>query len=232
MASKQLSELNQLQKLLHYGREQGLLHASLAGIGRKLPGVWHALGGSLTPAAYRRYAKRISPEERLLNLGSGSHRISGAFNVDIDPRADAYVNVTRRLPFPNRAFRNIFCEEVLEHVNGDQGLQMLKECWRILQPGGVCRITTPDLDYFARQALDMDRLGLEMNLIFYGHGHRHIYTEPSLHDAMQKAGFGEIVFSSYRDGQSVLGRHDSHADRFGHPPEIFLYCEAQKPQLE
>lgn len=222
MAPKKLSELNQLEKLQHYGREQGYLHAFLAGIGRQLPGVWYALGAPLTPAA----------EERLLNLGAGSHRISGAFNVDIDPRADAYVDVTRRLPFPNEAFSNIFCEEVVEHVNRKQGLRMLKECSRILQPGGVLRVTTPDLGYFARQALDTDRLGFEMNLIFYGHGHRHIYTEPSLHDAMQEAGFEEIVFSSYHDTQSVLGHYDSHADRFGHPPEISLYCEARKPHPE
>jgi predicted SAM-dependent methyltransferase len=218
-----------LKKFGHYSREQSVLHASFAGLGRKAPGIWYAAGPRLTSSAFRRYKARTEDAAMMLNLGGGSYRIDGAFNVDIDPRADAFVDLTKPLPFPDRTYRYIFCEEVLEHVDQQDGLAMLMECYRILKPGGVLRITTPDLGYFARNAVENDLDGREINLIFYGHGHKHIYSRASLQDAMSDAGFENMTFSEYQDKGSTLGKLDSHADRFDHSPEISLYCEGSRP---
>lgn len=225
VSAKQLSDMNFLEKFTHYRQEQGVLHASLSGLGRKVPVVWRMTGPWLTPRAFKRYVDRTAPSERLLNLGGGSHRIAGAFNVDIDPRADAFVDIRSSLPFPDHSFRSIFCEEVLEHIDQDSGFAMLKECYRILQPGGILRISTPDLGYFASRVSREDTTGADINLIFYGHGHRHIYSREALSDAMSGAGFDKVSFSKYKEGASLLGSLDSHADRFDHPPEISQYCE-------
>jgi hypothetical protein len=93
----------------------------------------------------------------------------------------------------------------------------------------VIRITTPDLHYFCREALSNDELGIEVNNIFYEHGHRRIYSKASLEKALDMSMFENILFSSYQDPDSKLGHHDSHAHRFNHPAEISLYCEVTKP---
>lgn len=46
------------------------------------------------------------------------------------------------IPFPNATFQVILCIEVLEHIP-DQ-LQCLRECYRVLQPGGTLFLTLPN----------------------------------------------------------------------------------------
>jgi predicted SAM-dependent methyltransferase len=70
----------------------------------------------------------------------------------------------------------IFCEEVIEHVDLAMGKKLVGECWRILRPGGIFRLTTPDLNWFANRILTEPTAWLETNSIFYDHRHRCIYT--------------------------------------------------------
>ena len=39
-SSKKTKKLSLMKKLRHYSQEQGVLHASFAGLGRKAPGIW------------------------------------------------------------------------------------------------------------------------------------------------------------------------------------------------
>jgi hypothetical protein len=111
------------------------------------------------------------------------------------------------------------------------GCQLLKECWRILKPGGFIRLTTPDLNWFAQRVLISagTDAGDEINQIFYGHGHCYLYNQDMLDFYCQEAGFIQLRRSTYKDLESKLGYLDSHADRFNHPPEMSQYLEAQKP---
>ena len=149
--------------------------------------------------------------------------------VDINVRADAYVDVTRPLPLRDESVGAIFCEEVIEHVDLPAGRRLLAECFRILRPGGALRLTTPDLEYFARGVLADPADPAEINAIFFDHGHRHLYTRESLIRECQVVGFVDALPSSYRDPNSKLGWLDSHADRFNHPPEISQYLEVARP---
>lgn len=47
----------------------------------------------------------------------------------------------RSLPYRSNAFDYLICTEVLEHVEGDD---VIKECHRVLKPGGVALITVPN----------------------------------------------------------------------------------------
>lgn len=224
-----LREQSLFSKLRYYRGMHGIGHAILAGIGRKSIPFWKIAGPLLTHAAVRRYLKNRSCHDAILNLGSGSNRIHGALNVDIDPRADCYVDITRALPLPDRSFGSIYSEEVLEHVHQHAGERLVRECFRILASGGIIRLTTPNLDYFCHMTQTSDRIGRLINEVFYGHGHRHIYSEHSLSTLLEGAGFENITFGHYQDPDSHLGQYDTHAQRFRHPPEISLYVEARKP---
>ena len=216
-----------VQKFRKYSDKYGVVHPAFAGVGRKAFPVWQAAGPVVSRGYIRRYCAASGP--RGLNLGSGSNCIPGLLNVDIDPRADAYVDITRPLPFPDACFDVIFSEEVLEHVDEPAGARLLAECFRALKPGGVIHIATPCLEYFGARVSGEDAEGADINQIFYEHGHRFIYSRPRLTRALEQAGFDGVRFFDYRDPQSLLGQHDSHADRFDHDPAISHYTEAFKP---
>lgn len=215
------------QKFFFYLKNNGFAYTILSAVGRPLPILWNLLGPSLTKKATERYLKRFHPPS--LNLGSGSNRIKGMLNVDIDARADAYVNITKPLPFPDATFQYIYSEEVIEHVSREHAKHLLLECYRILMPGGRIRLTTPSLDFFCSAFSDSQITEGAVNDIFYHHGHLHIYSENSLSEILVAAGFTSISFSDYRSINSPLGCYDSHADRFSENPKISLYADALKP---
>jgi predicted SAM-dependent methyltransferase len=216
-------------KFAFYRRRYGAASTLARLLGRKFPGLWRLIG----PASTRGYLSRwlARPGRHILNLGGGSNCMAECLTVDVDARADAYVDVTRPLPFPDECFDAVFCEEVIEHIDRAAGRRLLAECARVLRPGGILRVTTPDLAYFAHRVLAAPDDPAEINGIFYDHGHLHIYTPESLARACQEAGFESPQRSGYRDPESRLGWLDSHADRFGRSPEISQYTEALRSAL-
>ena len=96
-----------------YIDKYGIQHALCALIGRRCRIFWYLFGGSVS----RKYINRTLKKEDdvVINLGGGSNTNEKYLTVDIDPRADAYANITKPLPFPNNSIANILLEEVIEH---------------------------------------------------------------------------------------------------------------------
>ena len=57
-----------------------------------------------------------------------------------------YLNVAKRFPFPNDSFQAVFSSHMLEHLPPMVADNCVRESFRVLCPGGVCRIVVPDLD--------------------------------------------------------------------------------------
>lgn len=112
---------------------------------------------------------------RILDIPSGdgvnSRRLSKAgfsvlaadlFPVILDSYGIEYnrVDMTKPLPYENDSFEGILCSEGIEHI--DNQIDLLNEFHRILKPGGILVVTTPNL-------LNLEgRLGL----LLTGHAHR------------------------------------------------------------
>jgi predicted SAM-dependent methyltransferase len=47
--------------------------------------------------------------------------------------------------FEDNTFDYIFSEHMIEHVDHDGAVAMLRECYRVLKPGGTICMATPDL---------------------------------------------------------------------------------------
>jgi predicted SAM-dependent methyltransferase len=103
---------------------------------------WTIRGHFVRARTIRDYLAR-EPEPKL-HIGAGPHRLHGWLNTDLIA-GDAYLDLSRRLPFPDASFAYVFGEHVIEHLTERTGTALLGELRRVLRTDGVARLTTPDL---------------------------------------------------------------------------------------
>ena len=178
------------------GRSLSGRSAAAAGLLRRL-GWWRAV-------ARGRIAR--APRPLRLCLGSGAAPIPGFVNVDMESGADVRLDLRFALPVPDGSVELIYSEHVIEHLDLEDGLSLLRECRRVLVRDGVLRVATPDLDAVVR-AYQGDWRGQDwvnwpghewidsparmINQSFHGWGHRHLYDHAELTLRLAQAGFGE-----------------------------------------
>ena len=81
-----------------------------------------------------------------LHIGGGWRRLDGWLNTDLDLIPDVMrMDATQRFPFNDRTFQYVYTEHMIEHVSHPKGVDMLRECHRVMREGGVIRVVTPNL---------------------------------------------------------------------------------------
>ena len=107
-----------------------------------------------------RIAEQIasSPRPLYLNLGSGPRGVASPNWINVDGYPDAnvqhLVDLSRPLPFADSTLDGIFSEHVQEHFSLEDGIELLKECHRILVPGGWIRLVMPDAERIVKTYLE------------------------------------------------------------------------------
>jgi predicted SAM-dependent methyltransferase len=161
---------------------------------------------------------------RRLHLGASGNVMTGWLNTDLTPAsADVvYLDVTRRFPFEDQTFDYVFSEHVIEHVEYEKAVFMLRECFRVLKPHGRIRVATPDLrvliglygsagagqaGYYVDWIIRRMMPGVEkckevfvINNAFHAWGHQFLYDCQTLAEAMRDSGFADVT--PYRPGIS------------------------------
>ena len=95
-----------------------------------------------TQRAVRRLVDR--GEKLWIEVGGGARKgENGWLILDMSPGCDFYWDLRRRLPFPDESVEKIYSSHFLEHLTFRQGQQHLKECLRVLRPGGTISIAVP-----------------------------------------------------------------------------------------
>jgi predicted SAM-dependent methyltransferase len=61
-----------------------------------------------------------------------------------------FYDIRQPLPFADNSFHHVYAMHVIEHLTPAEGLAYLQEIRRVLKPGGICRISTPDLEDIVR----------------------------------------------------------------------------------
>jgi len=185
-------------------------------------GLAHAVthGHAVRDARLRAFlAHNAEPK---LHIGAGQQRIAGWLNTDLIS-GEVHVDLLRRLPFADDAFAFAFGEHLIEHLDDAEGAALLRELHRVLRPGGVLRLTTPDLrkiialyedrnevigraDYmrFLSELTGRphDRAAQMFNDYLRLWGHQWVYDEEDLTAALVGAGFATV--RRHRTGESDL----------------------------
>ncbi len=103
------------------------------------------------------------------------------------------------LPFRSGAFDLLTCLDYLEHIDNDD--ECLRECCRVLKPGGEAVVVTPHTGRLF--LLHRLRAALGMKLEFYGHK-REGYSREALVAKIEAAGFEVVRTKTYSKFASEL----------------------------
>jgi len=91
-----------------------------------------------------------------VNLGCGDHYHPDWVNIDIvsnNPRIIEY-DLRKGIPLPDQSCDVVYHSNIIEHFRRHDALVFMKECFRVLKPGGIIRVATPDLEEIARLYLE------------------------------------------------------------------------------
>lgn len=158
-----------------------------------------------------------------LHIGCGRFYLPDWLNTDLlkisnNPKIDFPLDISNQLSLPDNFFDVIYGSEVIEHIELAEARSFFRDSHRILKPGGIMRLTTPNITEICRIFLglrndinveDFKTVWLEekytdykypgefskeiwINSMFQAWGHKHLWTFESLLDELGKAGFVEI----------------------------------------
>jgi predicted SAM-dependent methyltransferase len=102
--------------------------------------------------ARKAFSKNGAGDRLRLHLGCGDVRLPGFVNVDANKTfaSDVIDDLTKLENFCDESADEIYVCHVLEHFAHDEVPPLLKRWHAVLKPGGVIRISVPDLDRIVR----------------------------------------------------------------------------------
>lgn len=101
-------------------------------LAKALPGPILEALASLLPADRRAVLRDYSRAQRRLRFG----------------------DARRPLPFRSGSVSAVYSSHFLEHIRREEAAAFLRECHRVLRPGGILRVVVPDLRRLARLYLE------------------------------------------------------------------------------
>lgn len=142
------------------------------------------------------------------------------------------------LPFDDGTVPAIYSSHFFEHLSHEDGLALMRECFRVLRPEGVIRFCLPDL---STDVADMkaaiakyergDSSAIQ-TWVTFGHWsgytdvftpHKHMYDLAGLRRSLESVGFINVTPCSYREGQIA------DAGLLDRKPTVSFHAEASKP---
>ncbi|MBE2213394.1 MAG: methyltransferase domain-containing protein [Opitutaceae bacterium] len=135
------------------------------------------------------------------NLGCGSRFHPEWLNFDIhstSPHVCA-CNILQGVPLADASCDAVYNAALLEHLHPAQASAFLRECHRILKPGGVLRIGVPDLERIAETYLQKLRAALAGSAEA---GTHHEWMVFELIDQMVRPHSGGEMLKAIREGRT------------------------------
>ncbi len=117
-----------------------------------------------------------------------------------------YVDLCKPLPYADNSVSAIFSSHVFEHLFMDEVERLIKECYRVMQSGGVCRVVVPDLEKIIdiynpddprRFIVDIYEVATRSAV---KNSHHSAFTGAFLKHLFLKAGFSECKIVQFGEG--------------------------------
>jgi ubiquinone/menaquinone biosynthesis C-methylase UbiE len=153
--------------------------------------------------------KHVPPDSYVLDIGCGyypqnlinlENKIKKAVGIDKDIPDKTFsskisfikADIGEKLPLPDNEFDCILILAVLEHLEHPE--EIIRECYRILRPGGRLIITIPT-NYSRPILLILAGLGLLSREEIFSH--KHYFSKKEVEDLLMNARFKKVVSRSY-----------------------------------
>ena len=170
------------------------------------------------------------PGATRLDLGSGGKGRPGTIGIDLHPHADFRWDLTQGIPCDDNSVMKIFSDHFFEHLPLTQMVSLLRECHRVLIPGGRLRFTIPHIDPYIEAWLhnDYDFIASKINdippgleslyatpfdriswLLLRDGEHRAIFDRQSILHKVRLAGFGQVETSTFDPAVDLNPRFSS-----------------------
>ena len=162
------------------------------------------------------WIKRLRLKENLkVNIGYGPLKKPGWTNLDchVSLKQDELAcDLRRRWPLRSACARYIFSEHVFEHfAHPEEIMNVLRECHRVLKPGGVLRIIVPDAEKYLQAYAHNDtdfvaqvggpsasKLSVVNGMMRENGFHKYAYDYEELSRTLKLAGFSNVVRSKLK----------------------------------
>jgi SAM-dependent methyltransferase len=180
-------------------------------------------------ARSRRRARQLSAAGGTLrlHLGSGPERLPGWVNVDLYFPAELCLDLRAPLPLPDDLVDAIYSQHFLEHLDHEAGIRLIRECARVLKPGGWVRFCTPDLENHARAYLEGRLTAEQFNSALRDHDHLYLYDEAELGALLAAAGLVDVRRTEPKASACpLLANLETRLPEAGAPGDLIL--EARK----
>lgn len=110
------------------------------------------IGPKSSIESFAQKAEHRNLRPAFLNLGCGTHYHPDWTNVDFKSAHPSVIacDLNTGIPFPDNTFNVVYHSHLLEHFPKRFAPDFLKDCHRVLKPGGILRVVVPDLEQIAR----------------------------------------------------------------------------------
>ena len=162
-----------------------------------------------------------------LDVGASGYHLDGWVSLDIEPdETGIRMDASKPWPLPDGCAHAVRSEHMIEHMTFDEAAFCVREMARVLEPGGVCRICTPDLEGISRAYLERDPRVLDVhrehgysaptwshlpNNYLRMWGHRYVFDLDALTCLLTEAGFADVERTGFNQSRHPeLEGTDSH----------------------
>lgn len=133
-----------------------------------------------------------------LNVGCANVKMEGYIGIDsrktnaTDRVLDALELVNH---FPHGKVNEIYCGHMIEHLDKAGGIQLIKDFYTLLKPGGLLRLDLPLVDYLINNCWKGRDPEVQFINILYGiqrypeDHHRYGYTRMTIEQLLNEHGF-------------------------------------------
>jgi predicted SAM-dependent methyltransferase len=194
---------------------------------------------------------RVSKKEKPIrvHLGCGSRYVPHWINIDGKPfliKKDMWLDLRSGLPFADAEVDQIYCSHVLEHLHLRETKKILRECRRVLRPGGTLRICVPSIsvlidayqktktNFFSENIHTVDgqhvprSLGGQFSFLTLQDGaHKSLFDKDFLMEILQDTGFSDFEELEFRKSRA-MDRDDLIHLEGSEVRDISFYLEARK----